>query len=72
MNTKGEFIMSKLEEKVRRMVKENGRQETRRKINSFLSHLNSLIIKANSIEDGLDVEHDIQDLKRMLEILDKR
>jgi len=64
--------MSKLEEKVRRMVKENGRQETRRRINSFLSHLNSLIIKANSIEDGLDVEHDIQDLKRMLEILDKR
>lgn len=64
--------MSKLEEKVRRMVKENGRQETRRKINGFLSHLNGLIVKANSIEDGLDIEHDIQDLKRMLEILDKR
>ena len=61
-----------LEQKVRNMIKENGRVETRRKIQSFLSHLNGLILKSRSIDEGLDIEHDMQDLKRMLEILDKK
>ena len=36
-----------LEQKVRNMIKENGRVETRRKIQSFLSHLNGLILKSS-------------------------
>lgn len=61
-----------LNKKVRNMIRDNGKEETRRKIQSYLSHLKKAIEKAPSIDKGIDISNDILDLEKMLEILNKQ
>lgn len=60
-----------LKQKLRLLIAENGKVETYKILLKRLESYQAQMIRANSIDQGLDIEHNIQDTQTMIKWIEE-